>query len=241
MSHNNNNNNGSLHVRVRATEDIEPFLQLTCLVVECESQQQFGLITGPHRRFWFPCTSHFHLLLVVFGFSVYCLFTERKLNVHAQCLLRFWWMSSATYRPGIWTSAFSVIFSGSVWTQIFLKRWRGRRRKKRDRFRPCGRGLRPIGGAWHLLKTKKKTRSMHIKLACCKQTTRRRWKWLVQRNQNLLCGPVMRSNCCCDSHSTTRHVSCKKGSISSVARTRTCRLPLLLLLLWDIAGSEVRG
>ena len=22
----------------------------------------------------FPCTSHFHLLLVVFGFSVYCLF-----------------------------------------------------------------------------------------------------------------------------------------------------------------------
>ena len=70
----NNNNNGGLHARVRAAEDIEPFLQLTRLVVECESQQQFDLITGPHKRFWFPCTSHFHLLLVVFGFSVYCLF-----------------------------------------------------------------------------------------------------------------------------------------------------------------------
>ena len=73
-------------------------------------------------------------------------------------------------------------------------------------------------------------------------TTRRRWKWLVQGNQNHLCGPLMRSNCCCDWHSTTRHVSFKKGSISSAAQTRTCRLPLLLLLLlWDVAGSEVRG
>ena len=60
----NNNNNGGLHARDRATEDIEPFLQLTHLVVECESQQQFDLINGPHERFWFPCTSHFHLLLM---------------------------------------------------------------------------------------------------------------------------------------------------------------------------------
>ena len=73
-SHNNNNNNGGLHACVRATEDIEPFSQLTCLVVKCKSQQQFDLINGPHKRFWFPCTSHFHLLFVVFGFSVYCLF-----------------------------------------------------------------------------------------------------------------------------------------------------------------------
>ena len=70
-SHNNNNNNGGLHAPVRATEDIEPFLQLTRLVVECESQQQFDLIIGPHKRFWFPCTSHFRLLLVVFGFSFF--------------------------------------------------------------------------------------------------------------------------------------------------------------------------
>ena len=66
----------------------------------------------------------------------------------------------------------------------------------------------------------------------------------MQGNQNLLCGPVMRSNCC--SHSTTRHVSCKKGSISSAARTRACSPPLLLLLLWDVTGfrgqrHEVEG
>ena len=92
----NNNNNGGLHVRVRAAEDIEPFLQLTRLVVESELQQQFDLINCPHKRFWFPYTSHFHLL-AVFSFSVNCLFTVWKLNAHAPCLLlRFWWMSSAT-------------------------------------------------------------------------------------------------------------------------------------------------
>ena len=48
------------------------FLQCTRLVVECESQQQFDLIIDPHKRFWFPWTSHFHRLLV-FGFSFYCL------------------------------------------------------------------------------------------------------------------------------------------------------------------------
>ena len=48
----------------------------------------------------------------------------------------------------------------------------------------------------------------------------------------------MRSNCCWDSHSTTRRESCKKGWISSAARTRACRPPLLLLLLllWDVEG-----
>ena len=67
---NNNNNNGGLHARVRAAEDIEPFLHLTLLVVECESQQQFDLINGPHKWFWCPCTSYCCLLLVVFGFTV---------------------------------------------------------------------------------------------------------------------------------------------------------------------------
>ena len=71
---NNNNNNGGLHAHVRAAEDIEPVLELTRLVVECEPQQQFGLINGPHKRFWLPCTSHFRLLLGVFSFSVDCLF-----------------------------------------------------------------------------------------------------------------------------------------------------------------------
>ena len=59
----NNNNNGGLHA-------CEPFLQLTRIVVECELHQQYDLINSPRKRFWFPCTSHFCLLLVVFGFSV---------------------------------------------------------------------------------------------------------------------------------------------------------------------------
>ena len=80
-SHNNNNNNGGLHARVCATEDIQPSLQLTPLVVECESQQQFDLINGPHKQFWFPCTSHFiFFLLCSVSPSTVCLFTERKLS-----------------------------------------------------------------------------------------------------------------------------------------------------------------
>ena len=64
--------------------------------------------------------------------STVCLFTARKLYAHAPSpLLHFWWMSCATYRPGIGTTAFAVVFSGSLWTQIFLKWCRGRRRKKR--------------------------------------------------------------------------------------------------------------
>ena len=64
--------------------------------------------------------------------STVCLFTACKLHAHAPSpLLHFWWISSATYRPGMWTTAFTVIFSGSVWTQIFLKRCRGRLRKNR--------------------------------------------------------------------------------------------------------------
>ena len=69
-----NNNNGGLHAHVHGAEHIEPFLQLTRLVVEWESQQHFDLSNGPHEWFRFPCTSHFHLLLLVFSFSVYCLF-----------------------------------------------------------------------------------------------------------------------------------------------------------------------
>ena len=66
----------------------------------------------------------------------------------------------------------------------------------------------------------------------------------VQGNQNRLCGPLMRSNCC-NSHSTARRVSCKKGYISSAAQTQACS-PLLLLLLWDVAGfrgqsQEIQG
>ena len=105
-NNNNNNNNGGLHACICATEDISPFLQLTLLVVEWELQQQFSLINGPHKRLWFPCTSHFHLLLLVSGFCVYCLVNVKR---HLY-----------------------IYFSGSVWMQIFLKRWRGTRRKTRS-------------------------------------------------------------------------------------------------------------
>ena len=36
-------------------------------------QRVINLIIGPHKRFWFPHTSHFHLLLLVLGFFFYCL------------------------------------------------------------------------------------------------------------------------------------------------------------------------
>ena len=97
------------------------FLQLTRLIVECKWQQQFDLIIGPHKR-----RSHFRLF-VWFGFSIFCLFVHK---LYAPSLLHFWWISSATYRPGMWTTAFWVVFSGSVLTQI-SKRCRGRWRKKR--------------------------------------------------------------------------------------------------------------
>ena len=67
------------------------------------------------------CTSHFRLLLVVFGFSFYCLYTARKLFAQAlYLLLHFWWISSC------W-----VVYNGSIWTQIFFNRCQGRWGEKR--------------------------------------------------------------------------------------------------------------
>ena len=84
---------------------------------------------SPCSRVWVAAA----VRLVVFGFSVYCLFVY---SMQALCTCSvssspFLENSSVTYRPGRWTTAFWVIFSGSVWTQIFLKQCRGRRRKKR--------------------------------------------------------------------------------------------------------------
>ena len=138
-----NNNNGGLHVCVRPAEDIEPFLQLTHLVVECESQQQFDLINGPHKQFWFPRTSHFRLLLVVFGFSVHCLFTVRKIYARAPSLLpRFWWISSATYRPGLWTTMFFGHFQWILMDANIVETMSRDTDEKKGCFRACGRALR---------------------------------------------------------------------------------------------------
>ena len=76
MSYNNNNNNGGLHARVRAAENIEPFLQLARLVVECESQQQFNLINSPHKQF---------SLHSPFSSSTCCVTFLRILSVCLQC------------------------------------------------------------------------------------------------------------------------------------------------------------
>ena len=131
MSHNNNKNNGGLHACVGAAEDVEPFLQLTCIVVECESKQQF-------ERFWFPCTGLFiFFLLCLVSPSTVCLYTAWKFYAHTPSLLLFWWISSATYRPGIWTTAFESFSVDPFWTQIFLKQCRGKQGKK-DCFGTCG-------------------------------------------------------------------------------------------------------
>ena len=77
-------------------------------------------------------------LLCLVSPSTVCLFTACKLHAHAlSLLLCLWWMSSATYRPGRWTTAFWIVFSGSVWTQIFLKR-SSRKTEEKDCFGTCG-------------------------------------------------------------------------------------------------------
>ena len=68
-------------------------------------------------------TSHF-LLLVVFSFFFYCLFVYSEQTVCACSVSTACW----------------VVYNRSVWTQIFLKRCRGRRRKKAC-FGTCGHGL----------------------------------------------------------------------------------------------------
>ena len=115
-SHNNNNNNsGGLHACVCAAEDIEPFLQLTRLVVKCVSRSSSSTSLPVHTKDSSSC----------------CVWFLHLLSVCLQCAsLMHVLMSSATYRPGIWTTAFSVMLSGSVWMQVFLKRWQGRWRRK---------------------------------------------------------------------------------------------------------------
>ena len=141
-SHNNNNNknnNGRLHACVCAAEDIEPFLQLTCLVVECESQQQFDLINGPHKRFWFPCTSHFHLLLVVFGFSVYCLFV---CSASLMCMLRLFFSIFGEFQVPPIGLEYELQHFWSFWVDPYGSKYSWKNAEedggKKDRFRMCG-------------------------------------------------------------------------------------------------------
>ena len=110
----NNNNNGGLHACVRAAEDIQPIkvtrIKYSAPLPLCWVKKDYG-----------QPTSHFRLLFVVFSSSSFMRYPS---------LLRFWWVSSTTYRPGIWITVCWVIYSGSIWTQIFLKRFQWRRGKK---------------------------------------------------------------------------------------------------------------
>ena len=117
----NNNNNGGLYACVPATEDIEP-------IGVTRAKYDVPL---PLR--WAKRIMDNRLAIFVFflSYSTVSLHSACKLYAHAPSLLfRFLSISSATYRPGIWTTARWVVFNRSVWTQMFLKRCQGRRRKR---------------------------------------------------------------------------------------------------------------
>ena len=82
---------------------------------------------------------------------------------------------------------------------------------------------RPIGGAWNSPELERKRQSMLIKLAHCIQTDSRRRNRTQQEDEN-------------GSKAQYFALVSLIGSISSAARTQACSAPLLLLLLWDIAG-----
>ena len=67
MSHHNNNNIGGLHACVRSAEDIEP-IRVTRTKYSAPLPLRYAKEDYGHP------TSHFRLLLVLFGFSFYCLF-----------------------------------------------------------------------------------------------------------------------------------------------------------------------
>ena len=62
------------------------------------------------------------------AFSFYCLFVYSAQDLCAGSISSspFWWISSAIYRPGIWTKVCWVINNGSIWNIIFFKRCQGR-------------------------------------------------------------------------------------------------------------------
>ena len=62
-------------------------------------------------------------LLNSVSLSTVCLYTERKLYAHApSLLLRFWWISSPTHRPGIWTTTLNCQLSTPLHQDIIILR-----------------------------------------------------------------------------------------------------------------------
>ena len=101
-NNNNNNNNSGLHTHVRAAEDIEPYSPCSRVWV--------AAAVRPH--YWSTHDSGFLALAIFFFFFLCCI--QHASFKYMLCLLHFWLISSATYRPGIWTTACWVY--GSVWT-----------------------------------------------------------------------------------------------------------------------------
>ena len=73
--------------------------------------------------------------LAIFVFFFFFFYSAQALCF---LLLRFWWVPSTTYR--LKYELQQVVINGSVWTQIFLKRYQGRWGKK-DCFGTCEHGL----------------------------------------------------------------------------------------------------
>ena len=91
---------------------------------------------------------------------------------------------------------------------------------------------RPIGSAWNSPKTEKKTRSMRIKLA---EHNKKKMKMASARKPQSFVSSGNEVEILL--RLTLNYEACKLQesiSISSAARTRACRPPLLLL--WDAAG-----
>ena len=120
----------------RATEDIEPFLQLTHLVVECESQQQFDPIMVHTNDSGFLA-----LTILVFFFlcsvspSTVCLFTAHKLYVHAPSRLLHFLVNFLEYERQR-VESFSVDLFGRKYSWNNAKEGGGK-----YCFGKCGHGL----------------------------------------------------------------------------------------------------
>ena len=66
---------------------------------------------------------------VQFLFQLSVLYTARKLCAHAPSLLLREFQAPP---KGTWTTTCWVVYNGSIWTQIFLERCRGRQRGKKS-------------------------------------------------------------------------------------------------------------
>ena len=135
-SHNNDNNNGGLLLVFVFLATYSPCSRVwvTAAVQIYYWSTQTILVSLQWTFLSSSCCVWFLLLLSV------CL-SVHKLYAHAlSLLLRFWLISSATYRPGIWTTVFWVVFS---WYSVAnVLEMTQRKTEEKDHFGTCGQGQR---------------------------------------------------------------------------------------------------